>query len=86
MKFKVGDVLTCVEAYGVHSNKLGTEAVVWGIVDGSVYPIQIKVIKSKSDYFEVGDKDPLTKDGWFYAHETKHNFRFDIVEEFEGNV
>ena len=86
MNFKVGDVLTCVEAYGMHSNELGTEAVVWGIVDGSVYPIQIKVIKSKSDYFEVDDKGTLTKDGWFYAHEAKNNFRFDIVEEFEGNV
>ena len=86
MKFKVGDVLTCVEAYGMHSNELGTEAVVWGIVDGSVYPIQIKVIKSKSDSDEVDDKAPLTKDGWCYAHETKHNFRFGIVEEFEGNV
>ena len=86
MKFKVGDVLTCVEAYGAHFDKVGVEAVVYSVGTVEYYPVQIKIIKSKEEFFVVGDASSITKDGWFYAHETKHNLRFDIVEEFEGNV
>lgn len=84
MKFKVGDVLTCVEAYGLSSKFIDSVVIVREVGEKKVYPIVVEVLHGKELTDEVGLV--LSKDGWFYSHKTEHNFRFDIVEEFEGNV
>lgn len=86
MKLKNGDRVEVVEAYGENAHKLGCVGVVvkpgHNDFTGRRYPLVIEWKKWDGD----GVRSVVTKDGWMYLHKTPNNFRFAVINEFEGNV
>ena len=85
-KFKIGDRVEVVEVCGGWYHWLGCVGVVVTPNYKDFHSTRFPIVIEWKNKCGIVLRSDVTEDGWMYAHKTSHNFRFAVVDEFEGSV